>query len=98
MTRLKNDMTVRTAFDLLDELGSANDPIVYKGEEMDVNDLWCLISPVESASKVRISYASEQGWTRGGTLSGMVADRHKLCEANLRAQGKTRCPECRRPL
>ena len=78
-------MTAWEAFQLLDgELGSGDDPIIYRGEDTTPMDLGYKISSTP-AELVRFSYyGGEPGeckLVRGGTLKRMVENRIALRES-----------------
>lgn len=68
--------------DYLEELGSSQDPIFWKGEETTPTDLRYRV-PGEDPAQVRITYwggslEGRQRLIRGGTVLGMIADRIHL--------------------
>jgi hypothetical protein len=85
----------------LGRLGSANDPIMFRGEEVIPEDLPFCLEPTRSAASVRLAYWSvRSGRARlitRGTLSGMLRDRKRQ---NPPFKGKhavkRRCPHCKR--
>lgn len=87
-------MTVEGAVQTLDRLGSAHDPIHFRGEEITPDDLPYLIKPYRSAV-LRIRYWTvRDGKPRmlNGTLSGMVRDRKRDSPPFKRQP----CPTCGR--
>jgi hypothetical protein len=73
-------MYLDSAVDLLDDLCSHQDPILYKGAETTPEELdYLLTDPYLLAKDIRISYYGGAPFRLiHGTLSGMVADRKRL--------------------
>ena len=89
-------MNVHEALDELDKRGCGRDPVVFRGEEMDVRDTSDRVNPLKHASRVVLTYQGLRGRVVNGTLQAMVKDRRE--PANLTPIRRRRahpCPSCR---
>lgn len=89
-----HEMSVDRAIQDLEEHGSSQDPIFYKGQETTpeqlswkVDDGRCDLRGYTLAGEVRIGYygGKDLHLIKRGTLSGMVKDRRRLREDRDRA-------------
>ena len=86
-------MTVEEACEILDEeLGSGNDPIRWRGCDIDVCSLNFSSVADRDARSIRIGYYGRRGWVVRGTLPGMIRDRRAKTSAATAAI--RRCPTC----
>jgi len=70
-------LDIQQAIQILDALGSSNDPIVFRGKETSPNTLSYdfSIEDSEPASKIRIKFWTDNGKQITGSLITMVAER-----------------------
>lgn len=80
------NLSLRRAIELLEEAGSADDPVKYQGVETTPTQLEWELDWDKKAGDIRITYAGNSR-TVNGTLSGMVKNRREL-------MGNHRCPTC----
>ncbi len=96
-------MTLRSAVEELTALGSNDDPIVWRGEDMTPQELADRWGYDTLAANFRISYYSVRAGKvrllKNGTLGGMIRDRQRKSPPFKGEHAvKRRCPHCRRSI
>ncbi len=100
--------TLKNAVARLNELGSDQDPIIFRGEETTAVDLLPLLKVDTPAGSFRISYwvwyegDKRMKRIKNGTLGGMIRERERAQRMGYRMLSKPdrerteRCPACKR--
>jgi len=95
--------TLKHAVARLNELGSDQDPIIFRGQETTAADLLPLLKVDTLIESFRVSYWSDTGGARlklikNGTLGGMIRarERGQVNYTHSLMESQRRCPTCKR--
>lgn len=72
-------LTCHEALQILDDLRSAQDPIIVRGEETTPERVLSAYHSNRAVPRTRIGYYTLRGWVRRGTFAGMIRDRRWTC-------------------
>ncbi len=83
---------------VLCEVGSEDDPVVFRGKETTAVEVWYLLQSEYTGKDILdapISYHGAKGFVKRGTMRGLIRDR-RLMHGHSDPWRPTRCPSCGR--